>query len=320
MLLVSSRLTGKSPDRICGYALRLGGSSLMHVFTIEMKCNGIPRHIVTMGGLPLSKWLMVLDDTPRICFYSTRYGANLGKTVSVPDSMKEGTLEASTAIFPDGSAMAVLSPIGILVCPFPGYLVERQDHAGSLASMVGSNKVQREEENTEQQHTTSCVDFRRFAQANLKDALTSTKDQIPIACSGWPMIPGTISEDNIRLQQQIAFYNYYLLSLLYSSPCLSYIYNQGYSPRYTQSLQGEILSYFICPCLCLESNTNSFVLCSYHVIVKAKGQRKKLCLEQMTAALTEHTTAILKSMDIVHQIQYIYMCEPFFSCVIVVFH
>ncbi len=201
MLLVSSRITDKSPDCICGYALRSGGSSLMHVFTMELNCDSIPGRIVNMGGLPFSKWLMVLDDTPRIRFYSTRYGANLGKTVPVPDSMKEGILGASTAIFPDGSAMAVISSIGILVCPFPGYLVGRQYHAGSLASIVGSNKRQREEdteETTEEQHAT-CVDFRRCDQANLKDALTSTKEQIPIACNDWPMIPGAVCEDNIRL-------------------------------------------------------------------------------------------------------------------------
>ncbi len=230
MLLVLSRLTDKSPDRICGYALRSGGSSLMHVFTTELNCDSIPGRIVNMGGLPFSKWLMVLDDTPRIWFYSTRYGANLGKTVSVPDSMKEGILGASTAIFPDGSAMAVISSIGILVCPFPGYLVERQYHAGSLASMVGSNKRQREEdteENTEQQHAT-CVDFRRCDQANLKDVLTSTKEQIPIACSDWPIMPGSVCEDNIRLQQ-IHFYHYLALVTLFLT--LSRLY-----------LQPEILS------------------------------------------------------------------------------
>ncbi len=209
MLLVASRGTDKSPDRICGYVLRLGGSSLMHVFTTELNYgSSIPGRIVSMAGLPFCKSLMVLDDKPCIRFYSTRYGANLGATVSIPDSMKEGILGAFAAIFPDGSAMMVISSVGSRVYPFPGYLVDMQQyHSGSLASMVGSRKRRRQgeedaEEKAEQPTTFStCVDFRCYDRANLKDALTSAEGEIPKACNDWPMIPGAVREGNIRLQQ-----------------------------------------------------------------------------------------------------------------------
>ncbi len=176
----------------------------MHAFTTELNTNSIPgRHIVAMAGLPFSKSLMILDDTPRISFYSTRYGAKLGVSVSIPDSMKEGILGASAAIFPNGSAMAVISSIGILVCPFPDYLVEAQYHAGSLASIVGSSKSQREEKKGDTEEKTdqpmTCVDFRCFEKANLKDALTSAEGEIPKACNDWPMIPGAVREGDIRL-------------------------------------------------------------------------------------------------------------------------
>ncbi len=213
MLLVASRgYTDKSPDRICGYVLRLGGSSLIPVFTTELN-NGssrIPGRIVSMAGLPYSKSLMVLDDTPCIRFYSTRYGANLDVTVSIPDSMKEGIPGAFAAVFPDGSALVVISSIGSLVCHLPGYLVDVQlYHPGSLASLVGSRKRQGEEEDSEEkaeQPTPFCVDFRCYDQSSLKDALTSAGEgEIPKACNDWPMIPGAVREGNIRLLLQIHY-------------------------------------------------------------------------------------------------------------------